>query len=1193
MNDQVLVSIAIAAHNPELFSQALSSALGQDHPHVQVIVCDDSKDQYIRETFENLTAQSGMSCIYLRNERSLGFARSVERCLERATGDFIKVLCDDDLLVSSCVSRQTGVLRRNPDVSMVSNQRLLCDIHNALLPSRETNFAISPGSAILHGGDLLEVMAESALNPLGGISHAMFRTDMIRSFLPELVQEGRGFLARLDVALYMCALRRGHLAYLEDVLSLERLHAGQFSHLAGTVLAYRVETQWLLQMLAERSNDSAPAKGWIRYQSLADHESHGEYAWDEFELARIHTVQAAECHQQVGTTAMTFAQVYDEWLSCRTLSSGQMSVLQKRMARWGKRPKIVPIIIAPTLDEPGLQVTLSSLKAQSYEPEHMWVLHSADAGWSNGDDSLITSMAYHGDPYGQLNQIASNLESDTWILLLRAADRMQAHGLLVLADWIAVQTKCACFYMDEGSYDELQSSSPIFKPDFNLDLMRSFPYVGRLLAFECQSMKSVGGLNDKYEGLSPHDLLWRLVEAYGLEVVGHIPEILVECKEGYNEFLSDPRLRARVPCLVQKHLERLGIAAHVSVDSETLISRVVYPLQYTPSVSLLIHAGNNLRALSRCVMSVLEKTHYAHYDIVLIANGTEPDDVHEWLSEMHACGSAQLSVVSVAACTVAKGFNEAALSAKGELLVLLDAMCVVFDPHWLYELAAQASRAEVGIVGPMICDNHGKVRSAGLVLGMQGGSETAFKGYATDTDGYLNRLQVVQNWSAVALECLLIRRRLFLSVEGLETVKLTNAFLDVDLCLRVREQDHLVVWTPFAKIACFTDAVMDHADEINRALDKEYLHERWAAQLANDPAFNPNLSLKLGGFQMEPGKKSSWNPFVEPVLPNVMAAPINMGAVGHYRVVHPFTELEKAGWIQGALHFGNPGMVEIARQKPDTVVLQCRYGVSAIDDFKTVRRCSDARLVYELDDYIIDVPKKNAHARNLPSNMRELVHQGISLSDRVVVSTQPLADALSGMHRDIRVVPNMLAASLWGQLKSERNTSRKPRVGWAGGTSHRGDLELILDVVKALANDVDWVFFGMCPDLLRPYVKEFHEPVSLGVYPQKLASLNLDLALAPLEINLFNDCKSNLRLLEYGACGFPVICTNTKAYQGYLPCTRVSTNQTHEWIEAIRMHLNDRDASARQGDALREVVLRDYVLNSDNLQLWANAWLAD
>jgi glycosyltransferase involved in cell wall biosynthesis len=133
----------------------------------------------------------------------------------------------------------------------------------------------------------------------------------------------------------------------------------------------------------------------------------------------------------------------------------------------------------------------------------------------------------------------------------------------------------------------------------------------------------------------------------------------------------------------------------------------------------------------------------------------------------------------------------------------------------------------------------------------------------------------------------------------------------------------------------------------------------------------------------------------------------------------------------------------------------------------------------------------------------------------------------------------------------------------------------------------------MCPPALLPYVHEFHSLIGLDEYPAKLASLNLDLALAPLEFHIFNDCKSNLRLLEYGACGYPVIVSATGAYGGYLPCTRVISNSTEEWLEAIRMHLSDPQASYRMGDALRETVLRDYMLRGDNVHHWAAGWLGD
>jgi hypothetical protein len=153
---------------------------------------------------------------------------------------------------------------------------------------------------------------------------------------------------------------------------------------------------------------------------------------------------------------------------------------------------------------------------------------------------------------------------------------------------------------------------------------------------------------------------------------------------------------------------------------------------------------------------------------------------------------------------------------------------------------------------------------------------------------------------------------------------------------------------------------------------------------------------------------------------------------------------------------------------------------------------------------------------------------------------------------------------------------------------------VIADVVKELANEVEWVFFGMCPDKLRPYIHEFHEGVSLERYPQMLARMNLDLALAPVEQNLFNECKSNLRLLEYGACGFPVIASDLRCYQGYddLPVTLVK-NRFRSWVEAIRMHISDLDATAKAGDALRNAVLGGWMLEGDNLSNWHKAWLPD
>jgi hypothetical protein len=130
-----------------------------------------------------------------------------------------------------------------------------------------------------------------------------------------------------------------------------------------------------------------------------------------------------------------------------------------------------------------------------------------------------------------------------------------------------------------------------------------------------------------------------------------------------------------------------------------------------------------------------------------------------------------------------------------------------------------------------------------------------------------------------------------------------------------------------------------------------------------------------------------------------------------------------------------------------------------------------------------------------------------------------------------------------------------------GGSTHAGDLQILLPLIKALENDVEWVFMGMKP---RNVHCEFHPGVPFEMYPEKLANLNLDLALVPLEINQFNECKSNLRLLEIGTCGVPIVATDIAPYRCGLPVTLVE-NRFKDWMKAIQSYLNDADYRSRQG----------------------------
>ncbi|MDN3222877.1 glycosyltransferase [Pseudomonas nunensis] len=1198
MNSLPLVSLVIPAFNPRFFSRALYSAVTQSYGNLEIIVCDDSRGTEIEEAVISVSGQTGVAVHYVRNPRTLGMVGNLQACLAEAQGEFIKFLCDDDHLFAACIEQQAHELMAREEVSLVLAQRLFWDADDMILPERLENTSLSPVSGLFKGDDLLGIFERFPVNILGGFSNALFRRSDVVELLPALSQAGHCFVATLDFALYVCLLRRGNLVMSNNVLSVERLYPERLSAQQSMKDAVEVEREWVTQMLKARNGESAPAPGWIRYMPLARADE-SPRVWEELPLSRTLGTKQSNLAWRVGIDSVSFADLYAQWLACRALTEGQRKLLPDTLASWPRTPRIVPIIIDEHGSRSALELTLQSLAAQDYAPELTLVL---SVSCTEAElEGRVFHLPLQDDSLAQINELLPQLDGADWFYLLRAGDRLVAPALLAMADRIALSRSLTCLYSDEGSLRQGESAEPAFKPDFNLDLMRSYPYVGRALAFERERFLALGGFDSTFAELAPHDVLWRMVENDGPQVVGHIAEVLLESAFDLSKWLSQPEVVETNPRLLEAHLQRLGIAHEIRSGSSDLLNRVDYRHVNRPLVSIIIVTKDQHLAMQRCVESLLEKTVYTEYELLLVDNGSESAEARAWLAGMEQLGSERIRVLAYPQQGNAAAVRNFAVGqASGDYVLMLNPYSVITQGDWLDEMLNHAQRPEVGVVGAKLFNPDGCVLHAGLILGLQGPAGVPFYGESLQAAGYMFRLQVAHDLSAVGGDCLMVRKSVFQAVGGLDEQNLALTLNEVDLCLRIGQDGYLIVWTPYARLALGARpaAVAVESEQVLRGQEQDVFYKRWLPIVARDPAYNVNLSLHgVGGssFSLEPGLRTGWNPFSRAQLPNVLALPLNASAIGHYRVTQPMIELEEAGRAEGRIHYNMPTIIEIERQSPDVIILQGRYSEGSINEVAPLQLFSNARRIYELDDYVIDVPHRNAHIRNMPNRdeMERLVRRAIAMCDRVVVSTEPLANALSDMHHDIRVVPNMLAKHLWSDMRSQRRTSKKPRVGWGGGTSHHGDLAVIADVVRELANEVDWVFFGMCPDDLLPYMHEFHGVIPLDNYPAKLASLNLDLALAPLEFHIFNDCKSNLRLLEYGACGFPVICSDTEAYRGYLPCTRVKSNSTDEWLQAIRMHLADPDASYRMGDQLREIVLRDYVLRGDNLRYWENGWLED
>ncbi|MNJ23854.1 Hyaluronan synthase [compost metagenome] len=1186
MHEQSLVSIVIPAFNPRFFAMALQSALGQTQEHLEVLVCDDSEGDEIEEIVRS--TQGRVPVRYVRNPERLGFVANLIQAVELASGELIKVLCDDDRLLPLCVERQAQVLQEHADVSLVLAQRVFADANNYVLPMRLANTRFAGVDSLFKGDDILSVLDGRPLNFLGNFSSALIRREQALQFLRALTQEQQGFMALLDQALFVCLMRRGNLVMLSDVSVIERLHPQRLSKQAPVVQALKEEWDWLQQMLAQRAGDAAPASGWVRYVPMSQAQQAPRH-WEELSLVLLLSNWQTCMLGRIGSDCESYDELFQQWLGERRFSAVQRRLLPQTLATWPRQPRVVPVVLDLEGNAEGVSQTLHSLESQLYPAHRCVVLSSAHAATSYP----VMQVALETDWPTQLNQLVEALPEADWIYLLRAGDRLSESALLVLSERIAVLPGLACVYSDEAAWVDGQPSEPVFKSDFNIDLMRSYPYVGRALAFDREAVAALGGFDPAFGELAPHDLLWRLVESRGPQVIEHIAEIQLQSAFAFAQWLSLDTVIEQSERVLRAHLTRLGLPHRVQHDELALLNRVEYLHDAQPLVSIVVVCGDDLEALQRCVLSVFEYTAYSRYELLLVAGADIDPAMAAWIEAMSDIGGATLRVLQVAAvCDPAELINAAADVARGEYLLMLSASLQVVEGQWLNELLIHAQRPEVAVVGGRVVDALGKIVHAGMVLGVGNAAGPVCVGEDAQGRGYLQRLQVVQNWSVVSGDFLMVRKAVFESLGGLDAQQFAWGVSELDLCLKVKDDGYLVVWTPYA---CLHTAVRrsEQPTSEQRQAQEQAFCERWLPVVVRDPAYNPNLGLITANFSLEPSLHGSWNPLCARALPSVLALPINASAVGHYRVTQPFHELEAAGKLVGRIAYEAPSIVQLARMDPDVIIAQLRHHDESVRDIERMARFSNARRIFEIDDYVLSAPKKNTHARNKPADIEHHLRRGIGLCDRVVVTTQALADVLSDMHRDIRVVPNMLASHLWLGLHSRRGVSSKPRVGWGGGTSHSGDLEIIFDVVRELADEVEWVFFGMCPEELKPYVHEFHPVIGLQAYPAKLASLNLDLALAPLEFHVFNDCKSNLRLLEYGACGYPVICTDTEAYRGYLPCTRIRSNSTEEWLQAIRMHLSDPVASYRMGDELREAVLRDYVLRDSNLQHWVWGWLGD
>jgi hypothetical protein len=304
-----------------------------------------------------------------------------------------------------------------------------------------------------------------------------------------------------------------------------------------------------------------------------------------------------------------------------------------------------------------------------------------------------------------------------------------------------------------------------------------------------------------------------------------------------------------------------------------------------------------------------------------------------------------------------------------------------------------------------------------------------------------------------------------------------------------------------------------------------------------------------------------------------------------YRFEIPLRAMIAHSWCSTALYGAAGGMFddgagidgfEFTAGSPVLAQRHIALDRSTVD----MLRANACRYVHDIDDLLWAIPAANPGAAELTAGLLAKVDTALRLADLVTTSTEPLAAALERRGIPAVIIPNLLDPIDWPMMPKRSERSRL-RVGWYGQRNvHAEDLRIIETVVAALDDEVDFVFYGDVPHALHARSEELesYPATPIELFPTMLATLDLDILLAPLATNAFNECKSNLRLLQAGMLGYAVIATDIEPHRT-LPVTLVPNNPA-AWIGAIRDRIGELEAVRTEGRSLRRAVHERYIIDA-------------
>jgi glycosyltransferase involved in cell wall biosynthesis len=554
---------------------------------------------------------------------------------------------------------------------------------------------------------------------------------------------------------------------------------------------------------------------------------------------------------------------YIEWIS--NIEKSQIpssAAIADALSRFTTKPLISILIPTYNSNLKFLRECLDSVLKQTYTD---WQLCIADD--ASSDDQVRQTLLQYAAKDNRIklefrkinghiceaSNSALKLATGEYVLLLDHDDLLAKEALFFLIESINQFPQAEIIYSDEDKVDPFgKRFEPHFKSDFNPDLLYSHNYISHLGVYKRDLLESIGGFRKGLEGSQDYDLLLRCLVKVSKDNVIHVPKILYHWRASADSTALTSSNKSYTSTAGLKALKHYfgskGEQVDVSLGDSPNTYRVSWPIpDDQPLISLIIPTRDRVEILKQCISSILERTSYQNFEILIVDNDSVEPQTLEYFKQIQVSDDRVRVLPFPGVFNYSKINNWAVEKSRGELIGLINNDIEVISGEWLTEMVSHALRPDIGAVGAKLLYPNETIQHAGVILGIGGVAGHSHRYYSNNDQGYFSRLKLVQNYSAVTAACMVLRKELFHLAGGLDENNLKVAFNDVDFCMKITELGYRNLWTPFA--------LLYHHESISRGVENtpekqarfisesKFIEAKWGDKLKLDPFYNPNLTL--------------------------------------------------------------------------------------------------------------------------------------------------------------------------------------------------------------------------------------------------------------------------------------------------------------------------------------------------------------